>query len=303
MNIYDLKVKPIERIDGATSDQVLKLVSEARRPLIISGLDKDFEFLNKWDLDFFEKLDTLVPVQEPEPDGVNYFIKYKPMPMKEFVRKIRAGEKLYIGARAIMKRAGERSNKDGLGDLAEQLKIPAWIDRARIDSSNLWVGAGNNHTLLHYDPWNSILMLAEGTKEIIVLPASETSKVYPYGALNFRSLYSGKVLHSKIRPLDVQKRYQARFSTAEGFRGTLNKGETLFIPAGFWHYVKSTDLNIGINFFVHTRDRRLHLTQPLRSFWIKDNITLWPVRMIWKWKDRVFRTIRYFFPKKTPKTA
>jgi len=142
-------------------------------------------------------------------------------------------------------------------------------------------------------------MLAEGQKEFIILPETETSRVYSYGALNFISLYLGKVLHSKIHPLNVQKRYQEKFSKAEGFRGTITAGEMIFIPAGFWHYVKSSDLNIGINFFVHVKDRGLHWTQPLRSFWIKDNITLWPVRMVWELRHRVFRAIRNFFPKKS----
>lgn len=303
MDIYDLKVEPIERIEGASTEEVLKLVTEARRPLIFSGLDDDFGFLRQWNLDFFEKMDTLVPVQAPEPDGVNYFIKYQPTPMGEFVQRIRAGDNLYIGAREIMKDAGERSDKDGLGGLAEQMELPGWIDRQRISSSNLWVGAGNNHTLLHYDPWNSILMLAEGTKEFIVLRETDTPRVYPYSALDFRSLYQGRVLHSKIRPLSVQKQYQAEFSKVEGFRGMITAGEVIFIPAGFWHYVKSTGLNIGVNFFVHVKDKRLHFVQPLRSFWIKDNITLWPVRMVWKWKAKAFRAIRYFFPKKAPQAA
>ncbi|MFT7128297.1 MAG: hypothetical protein ACI89U_000403 [Gammaproteobacteria bacterium] len=298
MDIYDLKVEPIERIESASVDEVLKLVSEARRPVIFSGLDSDFEFLQKWDLDFFAKLDTAVPVQRPEPDGVNYFVKYQETPMKDFVNRIRDGENLYIGAKQILRNGGLRSDKDGLGVLAEHLTIPPWVERSGISTANLWIGAGNNHTLLHYDPWNTILMLAKGKKEFIVLPERETSKVYPYGALNFWSLYLGKVLHSKIRPLNIQKRYQAKFSKAEGFRGIISAGEMIFIPAGYWHYVKSSELNIGINFFINIKDSGLRWTQPLRSFWIKDNITLWPVRMLWKLKYKMFRSIRYFFPKK-----
>lgn len=299
MDIYDLPCKPIERIGSATQEDVTRLMSEARRPLIFPGLCRDSEFVRLWNLDFFETLGTQVPVQEPEPDGVNYFVKYNRIPIQDFVKRIRDGEKLYIGAREIMKQRGRRSDKDGLGDLAAKITIPEWVDVARISSSNLWVGAGDNHTLLHYDPWNSILMLARGTKEFIVLPATETSKVYPFGAFNFRSLYLGKVLHSRIRPLNVQERFVAKFSQAKGYRGTISAGDVIFIPAGFWHYVKSTDLNIGINFFVHTKDRSLHRKQPLRSFWIKDHITLWPIRIIWKMKSRVFRAIRYFFPKKS----
>lgn len=299
MNIHELKTTPIERIENASSDQVVDIISQARRPLIFSGLDKDFEFLQKWNLDFFSTMDDKVPVQKPESDGVNYFVKYFRMPMAEFATRIKAGENLYIGAREIMKEGGERSDKDGLGKLYTTIKLPKWIERARIWSTNLWVGAGNNRTLLHYDPWDGILMLGAGTKEFIVLPSTETPKVYPFSAFNFRALYKGAVLHSKIRPLNVQKQYQKKFSKAEGFRGTITAGEMIYIPAGFWHYVESSGLNISINFFIHFKDRSLQLHEPLRTYWIKDNITLWPIR--WFFGSRAFAggLFRQLFPKKT----
>jgi hypothetical protein len=303
VNIYDLELATIQRIESASPDEVHRLLKDARYPVIFSGLEDDFRFLEKWDLDFFENLDIDVPVQEPEADGVNHFRKYKPVPIREFVNQIRSGTELYIGAREIMKAMGERSDVDGIGDLAEHLKIPPWIDKSLLKSANLWIGAGNNHTVLHFDPWNSILMLGRGNKEFIVIPGDETHNLYPYSPLDFISLYLGKIIHSKVNPLNVQKRYQDKFSQAKGYRGTIGAGDVIFVPAGFWHYVKSTDLNIAVNFFVHTSDCSLHRTEPLRSYWIKDNITLRPVRWIWKLRYRLFSTIRYFFPRKSPAAA
>jgi len=298
MKINDLKVDPIERIESVSVDEVKELLLTSRRPLIFSGLDHSFEFLKKWNLDFFKQFDSMVPVQKPEPDGVNYFINYKSIHLPKFINSIRNGENLYIGAREILTAKGQRSDKDGLGELASEIKIPSWIDEPNIYSSNLWIGAGNNHTLLHYDPWNSILMLAEGNKEFIVIPNTDTQKVYPYSSFNIKALTEGRVLHSKINPLNVQKQFQSKFGTIKARSGKISAGEMIFIPAGYWHYVKSTNLNIGINFFVHVRDQKLHKEEPLRTYWIKDNITTIPSRLYLQLKYIMFKTIRFFFPKK-----
>jgi hypothetical protein len=296
MTIYDIETQAIERIEGVSRDQVAGFMEGAQKPLIFSGLDEDFAFLREWNLDFFSSIEAEVPVQKPESDGVNYFYKYFKLSLADFVERIRGGENLYLGARQILKDGGVTSNRDGLASLEPQFVVPPWVDRSRIYSANLWIGAGDNRTLLHYDPWDGVLMLGSGKKEFVLLPRSETSKVYPYGALDYKSLIQRKVLHSKIRPLDVQEKYQAKFSKAKGYRGTISAGEMIFIPAGFWHFVNSTEINIGVNFFIHFKDRRLLWQEPIRSYWIKDNITLAPIRWYYVLKRRTGRLIRLFYP-------
>jgi len=299
MNIYDLQLGPIERLETSSYEEVAKLMQTARRPLIFTGLAKELEFLHSWDFDFLSKINSKVPVQKPEADGVNYFIKYEEMPMSEVIERIKQGDNIYIGAKQITGPKGVRSDKDGLGALAEKMKIPQWIDIPGIYNANFWLGAGSNNTLLHYDAWNTVLMLGMGQKEFVVFPDTESPRMYQYGAFNFKALTEGRVLHSKIRPLNIQNRYQKSFSKATGFRGTVHAGEVVFIPAGFWHFVESTGVNVAVNFFIHAKDRSLHLREPLRTFWIKDNITLWPVRWYWNLKAKAAKFYRYFFPKTT----
>jgi hypothetical protein len=300
MKIHDLPTQPIERIAKPTGQQVADIVAGARRPVIFTDLGEDFRFLRDWTLDFFEQFEEKVPAQKPEADGVNYFVKYFRIPMSDFARRLKAGENLYIGAREIMTQGGVRSDKDGLGQFCDRIKLPSWIDPARIYSSNLWAGAGNNRTLLHYDPWDGVLAIGSGTKDFILFPSSETSKMAQVGSLDFGKLGGGSVLHSKIRPLDVQPEYQQKFATARGgYRGTISAGDVIYIPAGFWHYVESYGVNIGLNFFLHFKDKSLNFKEPLRSYWIKDNITLWPIR--WYQAARAFAGNVYhlFVPRKT----
>jgi len=284
MNIHDLTMQPIERVE-CTSDDVARRLSGLRKPLIISGLHSDFEFFKQWDFDFFTNYSASITVQKPEEDGVNYFFQYFQLQFAEFVRRLGKGEKLYIGAQEILGQGGHRSDKNGLGELAEYLKVPKWFDHKRIWSANLWMGAGNNRTLLHYDPWDTLLMLADGEKKFVIFPDSESPNMYQFSAFNFKALFQGKVIHSKIRPLNVQTRYRKKFSRAKGFEGTLQAGEAMFVPAGFWHYVESSGLNIGVNFFLHSEEENIHLREPLRTYWIKDNVTLMPIRLYYNARE------------------
>ncbi len=301
MRIFDLDLAAIERVETSSAEEVARLLETARRPLVFSGLKDDLGFLQSWDLDFLSEMNTSVPVQKPEADGVNYFIEYEPMPMSDVVDRINKDESVYIGAKKITGSRGVRSDADGLGDLADKMRIPEWIDTSRIYSANFWLGAGNNNTLLHYDAWDTILMLAMGEKEFVVFPDTESSRMHQFSAFDFKALADGRVLHSKIKPLGVQEQFQEGIHKAKGYKGTIGPGDVVFVPAGFWHSVKSKGTNVAVNFFIHTKNRSRHLREPLRTYWIKDNITLWPVRWYWKTKALAARTYRHFFPKPVTK--
>ena len=111
-------------------------------PAILSFQFDAFSFLRACSLEFLKELPDPVPIQKPEPDGVNRFIHFQNMTMKDFFSRIEQGDELYIGAKQFFGLGGEPSEKDGLGKLAEVIELPCWIDRKRIESGNLWVGPG-----------------------------------------------------------------------------------------------------------------------------------------------------------------
>ena len=300
MNIYDLDFGEIERVDASEAGDVAELINSKRAPLIFTGLGSDLKFLDEWNLDFLKEMSTEVPIQRPEGDGVNYFIRHERIPMSAVVEAIRNGESMYIGAQKITGKRGLRSDIHGLGQLAETMRIPEWIDKKRIYNGNFWLGAGNNKTLLHYDAWDSILLLGQGEKEFFVFSNEESPRMHQYSAFNFKALVDGRVLHSKIRPMDVQEEYREEFSKLKGLKGTVHAGEVMFVPAGFWHYVESKGINVAVNFFIHTTHRSLHFKEPLRTFWIKDNITVPPVAFYKKFKAGLAKLHRFVAEKPVP---
>ncbi|MEW6997249.1 cupin-like domain-containing protein [Colwelliaceae bacterium BS250] len=295
MKIHDLDFEQIERIEIQPEDDVRELLATARRPLILTGLENDLRFLNDWTLDSLSQIKDNVKTQRPSSDGVNYFFQYTEMPMPEFIERIGNGENLYAGARKILDSGGVPTNFAGLLDMADKLKIPPWIERSRIYNACLWVGAGGNRTLLHFDAWDTLQMIGQGEKEYFVFPPEESSRLYQHGIFDIKALLLGQVLHSKIRPLDVQEDYQKKFSKAKGFRGKYSAGEVMFVPAGFWHYVESSGLNIAVNFFTHFVDRSLQFQEPLRTYWIKDNIMIPPLDWYWALRGRAGRLYRHLF--------
>jgi cupin-like protein len=299
MNIHELKTVAIERIHNPSREKLRELIDSKRKPLIITGLGDDFAFLKEWNLDFLSKFSEKVPVQKPESDGVNYFVKYFRIPLSEFAQRIKNGENMYIGAREILTGRGKRSDKDGLGQLKDAMKLPDWFDQERIYSSNLWAGAGNNKTLLHFDPWDGFMVVAQGEKRFVMFPSEETAKMAMVSPFDLKKLSTGAVLHSKIKPLTVQPEYQDKFKKAEGYSGTMQAGEAIFIPAGWWHYVESTGVNIGLNFFLHFSEKKLHMVEPLRSYWVMDNITLWPIRWYQNLRALAGNVYHFFVPRKT----
>ncbi|MEM9256401.1 MAG: cupin-like domain-containing protein [Pseudomonadota bacterium] len=277
MNIYDGNLEEIERVQIDVSEAVAQLLRTARRPLIFQGLRKDLGFFQSWDLNFLSNMNTDVPIMRPDADGVNQFNSAEFMPIRDVVENIKNGDAIYIGAKQITGEKGIRAEGHGLGTLAESLTIPDWIDKPRIYNTNLWFGGGNNTTLLHYDAWDSVMMLNKGEKEFVIFPSDQSEFIPQYSPLNLSKLAQGTVLSSKIKPLNIQPKYRAQFQKAKGFRATLKPGEVIFVPAGCWHFVQSSGINMAVNFFLYTASRRIHLQEPLRTFWIKDNITVPPV--------------------------
>ena len=103
-------------------------------------------------------------------------------------------------------------------------------------------GPGAKFPVLHYDGLHThaFLMQIEGVKEYVAFPPESERFVYP------------RALGSNVSQIDVENpdfdRYPL-FAHAAGFRFQLYPGETLFVPAGWWHTARilSPSITISIN--------------------------------------------------------
>jgi hypothetical protein len=123
----------------------------------------------------------------------------------------------------------------------EDCPAPALIPHDADPQSNLWLSGAGAVTPIHYDVADNLLIQAKGSKEVLIWSPNQ----HPY--LYLQSF--GKV-HSRQSMIDLTRpnpdAYPA-FSRAVASWGTLQQGDVLFIPAGWFHYVKTVELSVSVN--------------------------------------------------------
>lgn len=105
-------------------------------------------------------------------------------------------------------------------------------------------GAGAVFPCVHYDNLHThaFLMQLYGTKEYLVFPPDQSRFLYPRAGIE-----ANKSGIPDIENVDLSR--FPLFAQAEGMRTELHPGETIFVPAGWWHTARilSTSITVSIN--------------------------------------------------------
>lgn len=114
---------------------------------------------------------------------------------------------------------------------------------------NAWFGPAGTVSPLHTDPYHNILCQVVGKKYIRLYSPTEGEKLYPKGT------EGGGVDMSNTSEVDVEaeegvldERFPL-FRRALYLETILNEGECLYIPVGWWHYVRSLTVSFSVSFW------------------------------------------------------
>lgn len=111
-------------------------------------------------------------------------------------------------------------------------------------SPSLWIGQPHVSTPLHYDPWPNVIVQIRGTKTVTLASPRSSSHLYP------RDPRRGSYWYSELG--DLRGVSWSEFPKARGvafFETTLEPGDVLFVPAGWWHQVENRVPAISVNYF------------------------------------------------------
>ena len=213
------------------------------RPVVISDGLKNWPALERWTPQFFQ---TNYPTKEVTVDGEVH--RLGPL-MDRVLRSTREDPAPYLRNEPIADLFPELM-KD-IDPLPEYLR-PNWLERPLrhpdIGQLNRGVqlelfigGAGQSFPVLHYDglKTHAFLMQIHGRKQYFVYPPDQASCMYA------RTDAPNVAQINDVENPDLER--FPLFAHARGISFTLEPGELLFVPAGWWHTVRMLTASITLS--------------------------------------------------------
>lgn len=223
-----LNLQEIPRVKTITKEDFIKNYYKPQKPVVIENFIEDWPAYKKWSLDYIKEVagDKQVPLYDDRPvdykDGFNE--PHAKMKMSEYVDLLKKEPTKYrIFLWNILKEAPSLQKDYSYPDLGLKLlkSLPM-----------LFFGGTNSHTFMHYDIdlANIFHFHFEGKKQCILFDQKQNDFLY-------------KIPHSLIVREDIDfsnpdfEKWPA-LQKAQGYITELAHGNILYMPEGYWHYMK-----------------------------------------------------------------
>ncbi|MGB3152711.1 MAG: cupin-like domain-containing protein [Maribacter sp.] len=223
-----LKLVEIPRVRNLSKQDFIKHYLKPQLPVVIEEFNGGWPAHSKWSLDYMKKMagDKTVPLYDDRPvhhdDGFNE--PHAEMKMSDYVDLLKKKPtKFRIFLWNVLKEVPE---------LQKDFTYPDFGIRLLKSVPMLFFGGENSHTFMHYDIdfANIFHFHFEGEKECILFPQSENKYLYkvPHSMITHESI--------DFSNPDLEK--WPALKRASGYSTTLKHGEVLYMPEGYWHYMK-----------------------------------------------------------------
>lgn len=223
-----MELVQIPRVDKISKEDFIRSFVKPQQPVVITGITHDWPAFEKWDLDYISKLcgDKTVPLYDDRPvshrDGFNE--PHHQMLMKDYVDLLKSQPTNYrIFLYNLMKE---------VPGLQADFRWPDLGIRLVKQLPMLFFGGAGSKVFMHFDiDYANILHFHfHGRKRCVIFAPDQSKYLY-------------KVPHSLIsrEDIDFDQPDYSRFPAlkrARGYVTELAHGEMLYMPEGYWHYMK-----------------------------------------------------------------
>ncbi|MCY7351086.1 MAG: cupin-like domain-containing protein [Cytophagaceae bacterium] len=253
-----MKLQPVPTFETLTPEEFRRSYYHPARPVVIKNLSKTWPAHQKWNWDYFTNVVGNVEV------GLYNNIKsdaYTPintadayMKFGEYLQMVKKGP---VELRVFLFNLFEHAPQLVHDFTWPDHLMPGFVKKYPM----LFVGGQGSVTHMHFDIDMSHILHAQfaGRKRVLLFPFSEQHKLYrkPWEVLslaNFEGYHQDGKLDTKNFPA---------LELAQGYEVTLDHGDTLFMPAGYWHHMEYIDSGFAMSL----RALQDTMTGKLRGVW------------------------------------
>lgn len=232
-----IQLQEIDRVSTISKEDFLENYYKPQKPVVVEKVTEDWPAYEKWHLEYIREIagEKLVPLYDDRPisheEGFNE--AHETMKMKEYLNMLEAGPTNYrIFLYNLMKEAPTLQDDFRWPDFGLRLikKLPM-----------LFFGGENSKVFMHYDIdyANIFHFNFHGKKQCMLFAPDQTKYMY-------------RVPHSLISREDIDfdnpdfEKWPA-LQYLEGFICQLGHGEMLYMPEGYWHYMKYLKPSISMS--------------------------------------------------------
>ncbi len=230
-----IQLANVDRVSNISRKDFSDCYFTPLQPLIIEDIAKSWPALKKWTPDFFKQQhgDHLVKVYNESfvEAGDSYMAQVRSIPLREFIDAVMTTTQ---DLRMFL-----YNIKSGIPELVNDIVYPDLVDGLSKQFVFMFFGCKDSVTQMHFDIDMSHVFHTAifGRKTITLFPFEDGENLhrYPFTCRSY---------------LDVhQPNFEAYpgLKHAQGYRVILEPGETLYIPAGYWHHFVYEEASCAIS--------------------------------------------------------
>ena len=235
-----MQLKPVDKVEYISPEDFKKNYYDAKKPLIITGLAKKWPAYNKWNWDYFidkvgdKEVGVYNNVKSDSYTPINTADDY--MKFGDYLRKVKAGP---LDLRIFLFNIFQHAP-----DITSDFTWPDEYMNGFVKKyPMLFVGGQGSITHMHFDIDMSHILHTQfsGRKRVLLFPHEEQYKLYrkPWEVLSLAN-------YAHYNEAFDYETYPAT-KLAQGYEVILEHGDTLFMPAGYWHHMEYLEAGFAMS--------------------------------------------------------
>jgi hypothetical protein len=232
------KASYIPVVRDLSSDDFLDGFYAPGRPVVIEGTMANWPALSLWTPEYLRDAVGSAEIEfqggrTSDPDFELYKDNHKQkMPFDRFIDLIDAG-----GNDSYITAYNGHMNKTALASLERDLgSLDSYLTRG---AGMMWIGPAGTFTPLHFDLTNNLIAQIVGSKRVVLVPPSETSKL-----AHRRHVFSD--VHDITD--DARLKLFENAASACCIELDLKAGDLLYVPVGWWHQITAIEFSVSVTY-------------------------------------------------------